>query len=177
MIVPPGFNSPFASASSIIFSPIRSLTLPPGFIISSLASARQGTPAMIFGSLTKGVFPIVSRMLSKTRIARPTPSPTLDEKDGRYKNVRGSVTSDVLPNRFGLLRLRNRSRDESERSGAAGREGRTRSRSPRARSSHALALGSNHRGRGRGPDHDHRIRHRGSSAQPPAGHHRRLGER
>src|SRR5438128_2562121 len=122
MIVPPGFNSPFASASSIIFSPIRSLTLPPGFIISSLASARQGTPAMIFGSLTKGVFPIVSRMLSKTRIARPTPSPTLDEKDGRYKNVRGSVTSDVLPNRFGLLRLRNRSRDESERSGAAGCE-------------------------------------------------------
>src|SRR3989454_2927948 len=91
MIVPPGLKSPFASASSIIFSPIRSFTLPPGFIISSFASARQGTPAMIFGSLTRGVFPIVSRMLSKYRIPRPTPSPTFDEKDGRYKNVRGSV--------------------------------------------------------------------------------------
>src|SRR5204862_6279417 len=34
---------PFASASSIIFSPIRSLTLPPGFIISSLARTRPFT--------------------------------------------------------------------------------------------------------------------------------------
>src|SRR5207245_8235669 len=114
MIVPPGFNSPFASASSIIFSPIRSLTLPPGFIISSLASARQGTPAMILGSLTKGVFPIVSRMLSKTRIARPTPTPTLDEKDGRYKNVRGCLTFEVLPIGFGSHQLQNRSRCESK---------------------------------------------------------------
>src|SRR5437870_6864014 len=98
MIVPPGLKSPFASASSIIFSPIRSFTLPPGFIISSFASARQGTPAMIFGSLTKGVFPIVSRMLSKYRIPRPTPSPTFDEKDGRYKNVRGSFNGQCCLN-------------------------------------------------------------------------------
>src|SRR5437867_389220 len=90
MIVPPGFSSPFASASSIIFSPIRSFTLPPGCYFSRVSSPRQGTPAMIFGSLTRGVFPIVSRMLSKYRIPRPTPSPTFDEKDGRYKNVRGS---------------------------------------------------------------------------------------
>ncbi len=63
MIVPPGFSVPFASASSIIFSPIRSLTLPPGFIISSLARTRPFTPSMIFGNWTSGVFPIVSRML------------------------------------------------------------------------------------------------------------------
>src|SRR3989442_13970358 len=105
MIVPPGFNSPFAFASSIIFSPIRSLTLPPGFIISSLASARQGTPAMILGSLTKGGFPIVSRMLSKIRIVTPPPSRPFDEKDGRYKNGGGSVTSDVLPTGFGSHHL------------------------------------------------------------------------
>src|SRR3989441_5785351 len=91
MIVPPGFSSPFASASSVLCAPIRSFRLPPAFLVVSYGGAGQGPPAMIFGSLTRGVFPIVSRMLSKYRIPRPTPSPTFDEKDGRYKNVRGSV--------------------------------------------------------------------------------------
>src|SRR2546428_5449968 len=114
MIVPPGLKRPFPAASSIIFSPIRSFTLPPGFIISSFASARQGTPAMIFGSLTKGVFPIVSRMLSKYRIPRPTPSPTFDEKDGRYKNVRGSVTGRSRRTRIRVRGPRDRCNVDSE---------------------------------------------------------------
>src|SRR5438094_8486247 len=121
MIVPPGFNNPFASASASIFSPVRSLALPPGFIISSLASARHGTPAMILGNLTKGVFPIVSRMLSKTRIPRSTPLPTFDEKDGRYKNVRGSLMFEVLPTGFGSHQLRNRSRCDPEPFAGGGR--------------------------------------------------------
>ena len=75
MIVPPGFKRPFASASSIIFSPIRSFTLPPGFIISSFARTRHRASAMIFGSFTRGVFPIVSRMLSKYRIPGDTTVP------------------------------------------------------------------------------------------------------
>ncbi len=36
-MVPPGFNSPWRSAASIIRIPMRSLTLPPGFSISSFA--------------------------------------------------------------------------------------------------------------------------------------------
>src|SRR5713101_2891610 len=58
-----------------------------------------------------------------------------------------------------------------------GRGGRTRSCSPRARGPQAVALGPDHRGRGRGSPHDHRVRHRRPPAQPPAVHHRRLGER
>ena len=44
-IVPPGFSSPSRSAASIIASPIRSLTEPPGFRYSSLARIVPGTSA------------------------------------------------------------------------------------------------------------------------------------
>src|SRR5437667_72361 len=100
----------------------KCVTVPSWFIISSLAAARHGTPAMILGNLTKGVFPVVSRMLSKTRIPSPTPLPTFDEKDGRYKNVRGSLMFEVLPTGFGSHQLRNRSRCDSEPFAGGGRE-------------------------------------------------------
>src|SRR2546428_13672643 len=69
---------------------------------------------MIFGSLTKGVFPIVSRMLSKYRIPRPTPSPTFDEKDGRYKNGRGSVNGRRFRTRIRVRGPRDRCNVDSE---------------------------------------------------------------
>src|SRR2546429_3016521 len=67
-IVPPGLRSPFSSAASIIRTPMRSFTLPPGFSISSLARMVGFTPAMARWSRTSGVFPIASRKLSRTLI-------------------------------------------------------------------------------------------------------------
>ena len=61
MVVLPGEMSPRFSASSIIESAMRSLTLPPGFCISSLTStvaAPSGTTRL---SLTiGGVLPMIS---------------------------------------------------------------------------------------------------------------------
>src|SRR6184192_2347900 len=62
-MVPPGFSSPRRSASSIIRSPIRSFTLPPGFRVSTLARIVGRSPAVIRWSRTSGVCPTASRML------------------------------------------------------------------------------------------------------------------
>ena len=43
MIVPPGLSSPACSAASIIGSPMRSLTEPPGLSISSLREDERET--------------------------------------------------------------------------------------------------------------------------------------
>src|SRR5690606_40681743 len=64
MIVPPGFSSPFRSASSIIATPIRSLTEPPGLKNSTFASSVPGRSAPSRCRRTSGVLPMVSRMES-----------------------------------------------------------------------------------------------------------------
>src|SRR5256885_1527457 len=66
-MVPPGFSWPLRSASSIIRSPIRSLTLPPGLSVSTLARMVGRSPAVMRESRTSGVCPTASRMLPRTR--------------------------------------------------------------------------------------------------------------
>src|SRR5690348_8481840 len=61
-IVPPGLIFPCFSAASSIVMPIRSFTLPPGFIYSSFASTVARTPRTTRLSLTSGVLPMTSRM-------------------------------------------------------------------------------------------------------------------
>ena len=75
MIVPPGFSSPARSAASIIGSPIRSLTEPPGFSISSLARMSGCRPTgprsrVTRVSRTSGVPPTRSRIVSAYCIVR-----------------------------------------------------------------------------------------------------------
>jgi hypothetical protein len=60
MIVPPGFNNPAFSASSIILSAILSLVLFPGLKYSTLARNVPGMPLKSLFNFTMGVFPIVS---------------------------------------------------------------------------------------------------------------------
>ncbi len=62
-MVPPGFNRPAFSPASIMAMPIRSFTLEPGLKYSSLA-ARVAGPGKNRPSLTRGVFPRVSRTFS-----------------------------------------------------------------------------------------------------------------
>jgi hypothetical protein len=59
----PGFSKPFCSASSTIASASRSLTEPPGLKASTFAYSVTCAGAMRC-SLTMGVEPMVSRMLS-----------------------------------------------------------------------------------------------------------------
>jgi hypothetical protein len=54
-IVPPGRSFPARSAASIIGSPIRSFTLPPGLSISSFARTVGFTPRVTECSRTSGV--------------------------------------------------------------------------------------------------------------------------
>ena len=61
-MVPPGFNLPSCSASSTIFSAILSFTELPGLKNSTLANTVASIPLVILLSLTRGVFPIVSRI-------------------------------------------------------------------------------------------------------------------
>src|SRR2546425_4798778 len=68
-IVPPGLRKPARSAASIIRRPIRSLTLPPGLSISSLARIVGWTPRVILCRRTIGVSPTASRNVSRTSIA------------------------------------------------------------------------------------------------------------
>src|SRR5215207_1099571 len=64
MIVPPFFNTPRRSASSIIAMPMRSLIDPPGFARSSLIhTSFPGNCEYRRLRRTCGVLPIVSRML------------------------------------------------------------------------------------------------------------------
>src|SRR2546425_7697208 len=62
-IRPPGLSRPSRSAASIIASPIRSFTEPPGLKYSALAYTGVGIPWVTRFSRTSGVQPIVSRML------------------------------------------------------------------------------------------------------------------
>ena len=64
MIVPPGFKRPSASASSIIFTAILSLTEFPGLKVSTFASTKASTPTVTLFSFTSGVLPIVPRIFS-----------------------------------------------------------------------------------------------------------------
>src|SRR3954451_4488142 len=75
-IVPPGFSRPSRSAASIIASPIRSFTEPPGFRYSSFARIVPGTSAEIRSSRTIGVDPTRSSTLGNSRAiaAEPTSS-------------------------------------------------------------------------------------------------------
>ncbi|MNE70051.1 hypothetical protein D3C80_1658150 [compost metagenome] len=63
MMVPPGFNLPSASASSIIFTAILSFTEFPGLNVSTFANTKASTSLVTLFSFTKGVFPMVSRIL------------------------------------------------------------------------------------------------------------------
>jgi hypothetical protein len=62
---------PSRSAASIIETPIRSLTLPAGFRISSLAATVALAPSITRLSRTSGVFPMVLVMSSAIRMAFP----------------------------------------------------------------------------------------------------------
>src|SRR5262245_42185870 len=67
MIVPPGLSLPERSASSIIFTAIRSLIELPGLNVSILANTSASTrPRGIRFSRTSGVLPITSRMFWAT---------------------------------------------------------------------------------------------------------------
>ena len=63
MIVPPGFSRPARSASSIIFTAMRSLIELPGLKVSSLTRTVPGTSRAIRLIRTIGVWPMVSRMV------------------------------------------------------------------------------------------------------------------
>src|SRR5918995_3277148 len=65
-IVPPGLSRPARSAASIIRRPIRSLTLPPGYSISSFARTVGRRPREILFRRTRGVSPTASRNESRT---------------------------------------------------------------------------------------------------------------
>ena len=68
IIVPPGFNNPFFSASSIIVRAILSSTEFPGLKVSYLASTVHGRSFTISFNLIRGVFPIVCKIFSKNCI-------------------------------------------------------------------------------------------------------------
>ena len=63
-IVPPGLSFPSCSARSIIGSPIRSLTEPPGFRCSSFASSAGSTSRPSLSSRTIGVEPRLAGLAS-----------------------------------------------------------------------------------------------------------------
>src|SRR5690242_4601601 len=66
-IVPPGRSFPSRSARSIIGSPIRSFTEPPGFRYSSLASSVGPTSRPSLSSRTIGVAPTSSSRVGNCR--------------------------------------------------------------------------------------------------------------
>src|SRR3954454_11827101 len=61
MMVPPGPSSPSRSAASIIATAGRSLTLPPGFVVSSFATIWHCNPSVTRRRRTSGVLPTRSR--------------------------------------------------------------------------------------------------------------------
>ncbi len=69
-MVPPGCSQPLRSARSIMGSPIRSFTEPPGFMYSTLATRLPG--GWMRPSRTSGVLPIASTMFSWISMAEPT---------------------------------------------------------------------------------------------------------
>src|SRR5436305_6454532 len=88
IVVRPGSILPSASAASIIATPIRSLTLPPGLSDSSLANSSTpfsaaGVPSSTLGSATMVVPPTSSEMLIGILATAPTivqrPHPVCEE--------------------------------------------------------------------------------------------------
>ena len=63
----PGSSSPSRSAASIMATPIRSLTEPPGLKNSSLATTSPGRSAPRRGSATSGVLPTTAELSAPTR--------------------------------------------------------------------------------------------------------------
>ena len=57
-----GVMRPWASAASIMATPMRSLTLPRGFMDSSLAAMAAGRPRAMVFSRTRGVEPTACMM-------------------------------------------------------------------------------------------------------------------
>ena len=72
IVVRPGSIRPSASAASIIATPMRSLTDPPGLSISSLANSDPGAPGASRVSCTIGVRPTQSAMLIGIGAIHPT---------------------------------------------------------------------------------------------------------
>ena len=72
-IVPPGLSQPRRSASSTIRMPIRSLTEPPGFSISILATTGVRMPRVTPFSRTIGVLPSVSSTFALIEAVEPAP--------------------------------------------------------------------------------------------------------
>src|SRR5439155_13762130 len=88
-IVPPGFSSPSRSAASIIASPIRSLTEPPGFRYSSLASRRAPPLGESRSSRTIGVSPTRSSSVGYSRaIARRSLVPEVAAAGDDHRRAR-----------------------------------------------------------------------------------------
>ena len=58
MMVDPGFRRPSFSAASTIAKAGLSLTLPPGFVVSTFAITGHGIPSVTRTSRTMGVRPI-----------------------------------------------------------------------------------------------------------------------
>jgi hypothetical protein len=64
MIVPPARSNPFCSASAIMASATRSLTLPPGLVISTFTATWAWSPWARRFKSTSGVWPTASRIVS-----------------------------------------------------------------------------------------------------------------
>ncbi len=64
----PGSISPSASAASIIATPIRSLTDPPGLSCSSLTQTSPGSPSPSRESVTIGVSPTTAAAVNPIRL-------------------------------------------------------------------------------------------------------------
>src|SRR4051812_11646075 len=93
IVVRPGSMMPSASAASIIATPIRSLTEPPGLSISSLANSSAPSGA-IRVSWTIGVRPTWSAMLigiPGIRAVQPIAGPWLDRGAGALACAAGGV--------------------------------------------------------------------------------------
>ena len=69
MIVPPGASRPSRSAASIMKSAGRSLELPPGLVVSSLASTGAAIPSPMRPRRTIGVRPMSSSGLAATSMS------------------------------------------------------------------------------------------------------------
>src|SRR5215207_7338821 len=99
-MVPPGRNSPLASAASIILIAMRSLTLPPGLTYSTLATTAPMPSGTTEFNCTRGVLPMSSLTCRAMRI-RPSSQAPADRLPGGLSDV---VTD--LPKRPGGLRHR-----------------------------------------------------------------------
>src|SRR5881397_2842484 len=114
-IKPPGLRRPSRSAASIIATPMRSFTDPPGLKNSALAYTGVRIPCVTRFSRTSGVQPMVSRILPYglawdgigVPFRRRRVTPHLADRSHRRGGGSGSGTRGVrLPLRDGPARLR-----------------------------------------------------------------------